>query len=101
LPFQPFYRIIFCVGERKPQTRRRKKMKVYYEVYKSAKVTNPFTGKGLVDGSKLVLRTKSRRKAFFTLNTVVTYNNGKYDGRGFIDEITDYGNGNESVDTIA
>ena len=39
-------------------------MKVYYEVNINAKVTNPFTGKGLVNGSKLVLRTKSRAKAY-------------------------------------
>jgi len=76
-------------------------MKVYYEVNINAKVTNPFTGKGLVNGSKLVLRTKSRAKAFRTLNNLIKHDGTKYTVNGFIDEITDYGDGNESVDTIA
>jgi len=76
-------------------------MKVYYEVNINAKVTNPFTGKGLVNGSKLVLRTKSRRKAFRTLNSLIKHDGTKYTVDGFIDEITDYGDGNETVDTIA
>ena len=73
-------------------------MKVYYEVNINAKVR--FNGK-LVDGSKLVLRTKSRAKAFRTLNRLIKHDGTKYTVNGFIDEITDYGNGNESVDTIA
>ena len=79
-------------------------MKVYYEVYINAKVN--FNG-AIVDGSKLALRTKSREKAFKTLNKLVKHDGSftkkmtKYTVNGFIDEITDYGDGNETVDTIA
>jgi hypothetical protein len=75
-------------------------MKVYYEVYINAKIN--FNG-ALVNGNKLALRTKSREKAFTTLNRLIKWDEAKrkYSVNGFIDEITDYGDGNESVDTIA
>jgi uncharacterized protein YfeS len=75
-------------------------MKVYYEVYINAKIK--VNGK-LVDGNKLALTTKSRAKAFQTLNRLIKWDDAKrkYSVDGFIDEITDYGDGNETVDTIA
>ena len=64
-------------------------MKIYYEVNENSVIN--YNGKR-VNGSKVILTTKSRAKAFKTLN--------EKPNTRWIDEITDYGSG-ETVDTIA
>ena len=66
-------------------------MKVYYEVYQNAKVNHPITGQR-VNGNKLILTTKSRTKALDLYR--------KDEKVRWVEEITDYGDGNESTDII-
>ena len=65
-------------------------MKVYYEVYRNAKVNHPITGQR-VDGNIKILRTKNRTKA---LNLYREKEKIRW-----VEEITDYGSG-ESTDII-
>ncbi len=65
-------------------------MKEYYEVYENAIVNHPITGQR-VRGNKLILTTKSRKKAIDLYR--------KKEKIRWVEEITDYGSG-ESTDII-
>lgn len=66
-------------------------MKLYYEVYENAKVNHPITGQQ-VNGNKKILTTKNRRKALNLYR--------ENEATRWVEEITDYGNGDESTDII-
>ena len=65
-------------------------MKIYYEVYENAKVNHPITGQR-VNGNKKILTTKSRSKALDLYR--------EKEKVRWVEEITDYGNG-ETTDII-
>lgn len=65
-------------------------MKQYYEVYENARVNHPITGQR-VNGNKLILTTKNRKKALDLYR--------KEEKIRWVEEITDYGSG-ESTDII-
>lgn len=75
----------------KADKRQGKKLKEYYEVYENAIVNHPITGER-VRGNKLILTTKNRKKALDLYR--------KNEKIRWVEEITDYGDGNESTDII-
>jgi hypothetical protein len=66
-------------------------MKIYYEVYENAKVNHPITGER-VDGNKKILTTKNRKTALNLYR--------EKEAKRWVEEITDYGDGDESTDII-